>query len=82
MIPGLAQWVKGNSVAGSCGVGCRLSMDPVLLWLKHSLAAAALIGPLAWELPHAVGAALKRQKQTKNKDALHLKEALGGGGDP
>ena len=45
-IPGLAQWVK----------------DPVLLWLWCRLAPAALIGPLAWEPPYAMGAALKRQK--------------------
>ena len=35
LIPGLAQSVK----------------DPVLLWLWRRPAAAALIGPLAWELP-------------------------------
>ena len=50
--PGLAQWVKGSSVAMSCGVGCRCSSDPVLLWCRP--AAAALIEPLAQELPHAV----------------------------
>ena len=45
-IPGVAQWVK----------------DPTLLWLRHRLVATALIGPLAWEPPYSVGAALKRQK--------------------
>ena len=45
--PGLAHWVK----------------DLVLLWLWHRLAAVALIQPLAWELPYAVGAALKRQEE-------------------
>ena len=44
----------------SCGVGCRRAVDPVLLWLWCRLAAAALIRPLAWELPYAVGAALKK----------------------
>ena len=34
-----------------------------LLWLW--LAAAALIRPLAWELPHAAGAALERKKRKK-----------------
>ena len=33
-------------------------------WLWHKLAAVAPIGPLAWEPPCAVGAALKRQKTT------------------
>ena len=30
-IPGLAQWVKGSSVAVSCGVGHKQSSDLVLL---------------------------------------------------
>ena len=49
LIPGLAQWVK----------------DPALLWLWHRPAAAALIRPLAWELPYASGTALKRPKKKK-----------------
>ena len=40
---GLAQWVK----------------DPALLWLWCTPAATALIGPQAWGLPYATGAALK-----------------------
>ena len=39
----------------NCGVGCRRDLDPELLWLWHRLAAAALIRPLAWELPYAAG---------------------------
>jgi len=46
-IPGLSQWVK----------------DPAFLWLWCRLAATALIRPLAWELPYAVGRALKRKKK-------------------
>ena len=46
LIPGLAQWV---------GIQCCHE-----LWLR--LAAAALILPLAWELPYVAGAALKRKK--------------------
>ena len=37
-------------------------MDLALLWLWRRPAAAALIQPLAWELPYAAGAALKRPK--------------------
>ena len=37
-------------------------MDLVLLWLWRRPAATAPIRPLAWEPPHAIGAALKRQK--------------------
>ena len=33
LILGLAQWVKGSGVAKSCGVGCRVSSGPALLWL-------------------------------------------------
>ena len=46
----------------SCGVGCRCVADPALLWLWRRLAATAPIRPLAWELPYAMGAALKKQK--------------------
>ena len=50
-IPGLVQWVK----------------DPPLLWLWRRLAATAPIIPLAWELPHAVGAALEKTTTTRTK---------------
>ena len=42
-IPGLDQWLR----------------DPTLLWLWHRPASVAPIQPLAWELPFALGAALK-----------------------
>ena len=42
---------------------CR--SDPALLWLWCRPAAVALIRPLAWELPHASGVALKRPKKKK-----------------
>ena len=47
----------------SCGIDRRHGLDPELLWLWCRLTAAALIQPLAWELPCAAGAALKKQKQ-------------------
>ena len=65
LIPGLTQWVKGSGVAMSCGVCHGHSSDLALLWLWQRLAAASLIGPLAWEVPYAAGAALKRQKKKK-----------------
>ena len=56
-IPGLAQWVK----------------DPVLLWLWCRLAAATLIQQVTWELPYAVGAALKRpNKQTTSIEQKYI----------
>ena len=51
----------------SYGIGCRCGSDPLLLWLWHRLAATALTGPLAWEPPCAVGAALKKIFLNKNK---------------
>ena len=42
-IPGLTQWVKGSSVAVSCGVGHRRGLDSMLLWLCLGPVAAALI---------------------------------------
>ena len=52
----------------SCGgVSCRLSSDPTLLGLWCRSTAAAPIRPLAWELPYAACAALKRKKK-KNQN--------------
>ena len=50
--------------------GHRCSSELPLLWLRCRLAPVAPIRPLAWELPHAEGAALKKQKKKKNY--LHL----------
>ena len=65
-IPDLAQWVKGSGIAMSCSVCHRRGLDLALLWLWHRPAAAALIRPLAWEIPHAASEALKKQKKQKN----------------
>ena len=54
-------------MAVSCGAGSRCSLDPKLLWLWCRLSAAGPIQPLAWELPYAVGAALKIKKGKKKK---------------
>ena len=51
LIFGFAQWIK----------------DLALLWLWHSPAAVALIQPIAWELPHASGVAIKCKKKRKKK---------------
>ena len=51
----------------SCGVGHRCGLDLALLWdlawLWHRPAAAAPIGPLAWELAYATGVALKKKRK-------------------
>ena len=46
-----------SGVALSCGVGCRRSSDPELLWLWCRPVTTALIRPLAWEPPYAAGVA-------------------------
>ena len=51
-IPGLTQWVK----------------DLVLPRVVAMVTAAALIQPLAWELPYAVGADLKSKKIKQNNN--------------
>ena len=61
-IPGLASLSELRiQVAMSCGVSHRNDLDPLLLWLWHRLAAIGVNGPLAWEQPYAVGAALKNK---------------------
>ena len=58
-------WLSGLGIRGCCelySVGCRHGLDPTWLWLWCRSAATAPIWPLAWELPCAVGAALKSNK--------------------
>ena len=60
LIPGLHQWVKDPVLLQAMVyVGHRCGSDLTLLWLWSRPAAAAPIRPLAWELPYAIGAALK-----------------------
>ena len=49
----------------SCDVGQRRSSGTALLW--HRPAAAAPIRPLVWELPYAVGVALKSEEKKKKE---------------
>ena len=58
----------------SWGVGRRHNLDPAWLWLWCRPAATGLIGPLAWEPPHAAGAALKRQDKRKKRKERRGKE--------
>ena len=51
----------------SCGVGHRLGLDPVLLWLWYRPVAIALIHPLAWEPPYATGATPPPKKDQKKR---------------
>ena len=56
---------QGSGVAVSCGIGRGWGSDPKLLWLWRRPAAVALIGPLAWEPPFALGVALENAKKKK-----------------
>ena len=56
----------------SCCAGRRHGLDPMLLWLWCRLATAALIGPLAWELPYAAGATQK-SKTIKIKIKFYMR---------
>ena len=60
-------------IAMSYGVGHRHGLDLALLWLWHRLATVALIGPIAWEPPCAMNAALKIQKK-KNQKKIKIKK--------
>ena len=48
-------------------VGLRHNSDLALLWLWCRPAAEAPIQPLAWELPHTAGVALKAKKKKKER---------------
>ena len=50
----------------SYGVGRRRGSDLALLWLWYRPVTTALIRPLAWEPPCAVGAALEKAEEKKN----------------
>ena len=63
LISDLTQWVRDPALLWAVVLGCRCGSDLVLL--SGSLAAVALIQPLTWELPYAMGAALEKKKGKK-----------------
>ena len=72
----LTQWVKDQHCYE---LWCRSQLWLWLwLWLWQRLAPAALIQPLAWELPHAMSVAIKstqtnkQENKTKNKKTCNL----------
>ena len=60
----------------SFGIGPRCGSDPMFLWLRlwRRPAAVAPIRPLAWELPDAMGVALKKaiKKKTYFNNVIHI----------
>ena len=76
----LAQYCKLTIILKKeCSVGCRHDSDPMLLWLQHRPAATALIRPLAWDPPYAVGAALEKARRLKKKKEEEEEEITTGG---
>ena len=57
-VPGLGAVGQESDIAASCIIVWGCGSDLSLLWLWLWLAAAALIRPLAWELPYATEVAL------------------------
>ena len=73
--PGLAQWVNALVLPGSCSVGHRHGSYLALLWLWHRPVGVSLIKPLAWGLPYATGAAIKRKiKGSPTNAAAELRD--------
>ena len=60
----ISQWVKGLMLLQAAGIGHRFRLDMVLLRMWHRLAAAALVQPLAQELPYATGVPQQGKKKT------------------
>ena len=54
-------------------VRCTYGQDLVLPWLWCRPIAAPLIWPLAWELPYAAGAAVKKKKNGKTNLNAHYR---------
>ena len=61
--------LSGLRIWNCCELWCKLQtrLDLALLWLWHRPAVMALIWPLAWKPPYALGAAPKWQKTKQNK---------------
>ena len=59
--PWLVQWIKDLALPQAVAIGHRWGLDLVLLWCAP--AAAALIRPLASQLPFATGTAIKRKSK-------------------
>ena len=66
----------------SCGVGRRRGSDPVLLGLWCRPMAIALIRPLVWDPPYAVGSSprkgrkIKKNKKQKPKKQTNKKTVV------
>ena len=79
LISGLRIWCFPEL---SCVVGCRDGLDLVLLWLWCRPVATALIRPLAWEPPYAMGGALGKKilalRHKETAQATHVQPSSRG----
>ena len=66
-IPDLTQWVGDPVLPWAMVQVADAAWIPEVLWLWCRPAATAPIGPLAWGLPYAVGAALEKPKKKKKR---------------
>ena len=64
LIPGLVQWVEDLVFLWS---RVQMQLESTVAVAMARVAVAALIQPLAWELPHVTGVALKSKKKKKGK---------------
>ena len=70
----MRMWVRSLASFSGLRIWCchklptrsKMELGSGVVWLWRRLAAAALIQPLAWELPYATGAALKTAPPKKN----------------
>ena len=72
-IPALILWVKGSSVATSCGVGCRrtLYLALLLLWCRTAAAAApSLETSICFQ--YGYKKTKKKRVYPSNNKAIHL----------
>ena len=58
--------LSGLRIRCSCELWCRLQM-----WLRSHIA-VAVIQPLAWKLPYAMGAALKSKRKRKKEGKVEI----------
>ena len=67
--------LSGLQMRCGCKVHCR-SQKRLRSCVAVAVAAAAPIQPLAWELPCAAGAALKRKKNKEEKEAVNATHGI------
>ena len=73
LIPGLTQWVKDPAMPWTVVWVTDVAQIPLCCGSGVGRAATAPIGPLAWELPYAVGVALEKAKKDQKNPKKNKK---------